>query len=369
MGIPDLTNSLPLDTVAEFANFTNNEETRRNLVVNLNSTDPASIWNGCSMSIDQTRLECRDRIPEQMAYIPRSYQRYLEKSRLNSGISRQLVKDDSKRQTNASNLLIPPPSSSNAVLSKSMEVPPPPSTVIPQSTIVDYPVFPPHLLKTIFVPAGLDEGTPLGTKKFAVEKCPVAACNLTIGRRHAVSAHLRLLQLSDSYMEENPEPWALKPPNQIWVVWLLESPANSADFINYKNLINWTATYRSDSQIVTPYARFVPYSQDGPANAVHKKLKHAKTTPGYNYAAGKTKMAAWFVSNCDAQNKRWEYVQELKKYIPVDIFGACGDHSCGRESQDTCNKMLSKDYKFYMSFENSNCDYYITEKFFEVGLG
>jgi len=87
-----------------------------------------------------------------------------------------------------------------------------------------------------------------------------------------------------------------------------------------------------------------------------------------NYAANKTKKVAWFVSNCGAKNGRLQYAQELAKYISVDIYGACGNLKCSR-SNAQCFQMLDTDYKFYLAFENSNCQDYITEKFFVNGLG
>jgi len=36
-----------------------------------------------------------------------------------------------------------------------------------------------------------------------------------------------------------------------------------------------------------------------------------------NYAAGKTKLVAWFVSNCHAGNERLRYAGELSRYIQV----------------------------------------------------
>jgi len=48
----------------------------------------------------------------------------------------------------------------------------------------------------------------------------------------------------------------------------------------------------------------------------------------------------------------------LFRYIPVDIYGGCGI-PCRAVS---CYDILKKDYKFYLSFENSNCNHYITEK-------
>lgn len=132
--------------------------------------------------------------------------------------------------------------------------------------------------------------------------------------------------------------------------------------IKFNDVINWTATYRRDSDIVAPYERWVYYDP---------KTKQ-KTIPDKNYAANKTKTVAWFVSNCAARNNRLQYANELKKYIGVDIYGACGSKKCPRfpvDSKEMCFQMLDKDYKFYLAFENSNCRDYITEKLFVNGLG
>lgn len=76
----------------------------------------------------------------------------------------------------------------------------------------------------------------------------------------------------------------------------------------------------------------------------------------------------WFVSNCDTPNRRENLVRELDKYITIDKFGSCKFKNNWRDpcKNRSCYKNLYKSYKFYLSFENSNCDYYITEKYFKL---
>ena len=92
-----------------------------------------------------------------------------------------------------------------------------------------------------------------------------------------------------------------------------------------------------------------------------------------NMAMNKTKKVLMKTSHCDTPNGRLSYakvsvkvyvveyidchIQAVGEHIEVDIVGRCGplsDADIPGEDQ----------YKFYFAFENSNCDDYITEKFF-----
>lgn len=76
---------------------------------------------------------------------------------------------------------------------------------------------------------------------------------------------------------------------------------------------------------------------------------------------GKSKLVTWFVSNCYAKSGRMEYVQELSEHIGVDVYGKCGTSSCDR-GRNCFGDVIEPNYFFYLSFENSFCDDYVTEK-------
>ncbi len=90
----------------------------------------------------------------------------------------------------------------------------------------------------------------------------------------------------------------------------------------------------------------------------------------------------WFSSNPDTVSKRDEYVLELVKHIDIDIYGnsgvykskfpnnyrpdPCGSKFSEEASKSECYLNLFKSYKFYLSFENSLCHDFITEKLWKL---
>ena len=206
-------------------------------------------------------------------------------------------------------------------------------------------------LKTILMYDGLDMGMSEGQGRFVDHNCPVNQCSLT--------AKLAAAKTADAILFKNVVrfPMVARPSSQIWILFNLESPHHTSLYTGQNNVVNWTATYRTDSVMVAPYEKY----------AYFKNFTALPSQSLRNFAAGKTKLVAWFVSNCQTPNGRMHYVRELQKYINVDIYGQCSSVRCSRSSNQ-CFEKLKTDYKFYLSFENSNCKDYITEKFFVNAL-
>lgn len=65
-----------------------------------------------------------------------------------------------------------------------------------------------------------------------------------------------------------------------------------------------------------------------------------------------------------------EYVVELKEYINIFIYGLCGDSKvCFLKCCLVVCNLLLRWYKFYLVFENGNCEEYIMEKYWENVIG
>ena len=72
-----------------------------------------------------------------------------------------------------------------------------------------------------------------------------------------------------------------------------------------------------------------------------------------HYSTFQVGLAVQFVSNCHSSSKREAYVRELRRFIPVDIYGKCGEFKCAKEKGWQCYQEAEAKYKFYLAFENA----------------
>lgn len=117
------------------------------------------------------------------------------------------------------------------------------------------------------------------------------------------------------------------------------------------NFYNWTMSYRLDSDIPRRHGWVI-------------EQKTNYKLPGKDFVRNKTRPIAWFMSNCQSVNMREHLASQIQKYIDVDIYGDCGTLKCPKNKN--CLDMVEKKYMFYLSFENSYCKDYTTEKLYRV---
>jgi alpha-1,3-fucosyltransferase len=162
--------------------------------------------------------------------------------------------------------------------------------------------------------------------------------------------------------------------HQRFVMYYEEPPTVLPDYVLKPlppHYFNWTFTYRRSSDIHSNQygdLRFIPHSLDRQIKGKYEDEENLENFHGINIT-GKSIMVAWFASHQNPKGiPRDEYVRELQKYVRVDVYGKLGNFTCPiaflNYESDACNEILKKDYLFYLSFENSICPEYVTEKLF-----
>ena len=200
---------------------------------------------------------------------------------------------------------------------------------------------------------GYGYGVDLGDKYLATYGCPIHQCAFTINKSEIGTVDAVVIH--GFYTDPPPR----RNENQVYVLYFFESPVRKMsrykDKPKWQNVFNLTFTYMYDEETDIPAAHGMavklPEPNPNALTEVHEAVKE------------KTKMVLWIVSNCDSYNGRMEYARKLGQNIPLDIVGACGNISCPLpKTSSTCITKLAKDYMFFLSFENSHCDDYYTEK-------
>ena len=182
------------------------------------------------------------------------------------------------------------------------------------------------------------------------EHCSVSNCKITNEPKDFNKSDLVVFWLKG---EKNPF-YKMKRsfPEQIWA-WFLDEPPMflpvSPVDPQYQNVFNWSVNYRLDSEVVVAHGRTVPLKPEETPSIDYK-----------NIFKSKNRTVAALISHCSTPNKRLEYIKRFKKHINLHFYGSCGNMRCPGYMQNDC-KVLEK-YKFFLAFENSNCEDYISEK-------
>ena len=165
----------------------------------------------------------------------------------------------------------------------------------------------------------------LGQEAFINHNCPVKNCYITSNRSYFPHYHQFdsiLFHVRDMSQNINDYPkQKMRKPNQIYVMFSMESPLN-ADFPyqKFNSFFNWTMTYRKDSDVLSPYGWTVPLSnphQAPPSEHFNPSMELVTNNivefQKYVYMVqAKKKQVAWIVSNCGTHSQREKYVKKLQ---------------------------------------------------------
>ena len=168
--------------------------------------------------------------------------------------------------------------------------------------------------------------------------------------------------------------------HQKYVFVTLESPSNRHVEGKFDGYFNLTMSYQLDSDVVWTYEDIVDVNDENTllvplANGTKWKTIYADDYTDESVEAekrldqlvqDKDKIAVWYRSNCKTRSGRENYVAQLEMWTQVDSFGWCSRKIGCPRSQDCFKTQVEPNYFFYLSFENSLCEDYVTEKFFNA---
>ncbi|PIK58989.1 putative glycoprotein 3-alpha-L-fucosyltransferase A-like [Apostichopus japonicus] len=156
-----------------------------------------------------------------------------------------------------------------------------------------------------------------------------------------------------------------KHENQRWVFSTIESAIYVRGLLPPWNLRNETYdyadTFLSHTDVTTVYGSYQPFQIGKPKGLWN----------GTDHLAGKKRLISWTASHCETlQWNRKRFVNDLESLLSVDTYGKCGKLSiCSATWKADCSlefDNLMKTYKFGLALENSCCNEYITEKFWNM---
>lgn len=206
---------------------------------------------------------------------------------------------------------------------------------------------------------------------FIKQNCYFKNCNIT---RSSSDIDVKRY---DFIIVNNIALWTIEKPisrsaTQRYVFFSDEPAAMYPVSSSYNGIFDITWTYKLNSDATFKY--IVVRDKDGIVIAPKRDVKwidvfEMKPTSENIRKKLQTKKiaAAWFVTHCETIGKREVFVRslitELEVYgLTIDIFGPCGYGNLTCAQNEECHAYIESDYYFYLAFENSFCEDYVTEK-------
>lgn len=173
----------------------------------------------------------------------------------------------------------------------------------------------------------------------------IPGCKLVDNRANYSTADVVVFHHEELRTSQQKLPLDLpRPEGQRWAWMTIESPDWNGNVKKFNNIFNMTITYRRDSEVYAPYGEL--------------QAKEFGVQPVEGIPLNKTFFACWVVSHYNSHHARLKVYEELKKFIPIKVYGRWLGT---RLPMEDLISTIQKCY-FYLAFENSNYKDYITEK-------
>uniref|UniRef100_A0A914E239 Fucosyltransferase n=1 Tax=Acrobeloides nanus TaxID=290746 RepID=A0A914E239_9BILA len=183
--------------------------------------------------------------------------------------------------------------------------------------------------------------------------CPYQ-CIYTNDQNFRDHANAVVFHIRDLNVQHLPEPQL----DSYKVFFNMESPPHTHLHFNElpSDYFNLSMTYRVDSDVYCPY---------GSMNSITIKTKENNvfTDEEVDSLISKKRLPIlYLVSNCKSRSGREWYAEKLKNFINITQLGKCNNKSCDQN----CEHEQIEQHYFYLAFENSICNDYVTEKFWRL---
>ncbi len=136
------------------------------------------------------------------------------------------------------------------------------------------------------------------------------SCIFTSDRRRLADADYVIFHARD-YSESEMPP--VRYTSNRWVFFSAESPLNSMTPMAQRTAFNFSFSFRHDADFPDRYGRCTA-------------LTTLKEPISESLLRTKSKLVATMISNCATHSQREAFIEELRRYIPIDMYGSCGKY-------------------------------------------